>query len=124
MFPTNVACSTEPPLKATADKSIVSGTGEGFSACGIPSSTDTVTVTASGGRAPYTYAWNRQGAAAQYGPWVCGSPSSNATKWSAPGSVCDPASPSIETWRCTVTDAIGREEIVDVDVQIIWNNIS
>lgn len=107
---------------ATADKSLVESSGSGAAACGTVGSTDSVTVTPENGVAPYTYSWARVGAAAQYGPWVCNSPTSNVTSFSAPGSVCDPASPTTETWRCTVTDNVGREVTVDVDVRIRWTN--
>lgn len=117
-------CGDE-PLAASADKSSVSGSGSGFSGCGNPGSTDVVTVTASGGLAPYTYAWARVSAQASSGPYQASAPTSNATAFTdADNNVCDNDLVSDETWRCTVTDALSRTDTVDVTVTLTWVNLS
>lgn len=125
MFPLNVACSTEQPLAASGNKTLVSGNGSGFTPCGDPGTTDVVTVTASGGRAPYTYAWARVGGAASSGPYQAASPTSNATSFSdASNNVCASDVITDETWRCTVTDDLGREAVHDVTVRLTWTDLS
>lgn len=113
------------PLKASGDKSLVTGGGSGFSPCGDPGSTDLVTITASGGVPPYSYAWAQVGGNADSGPYAANSPTSNATSFSdANSQVCDADTITDETWRCTVTDNDGRTATRDVTVRLTWANLS
>ncbi len=105
----------------SANETAVSGDDSGFAACGDPGSTNIVTVTPSGGTAPYTYAWARVGGAADSGPYQANAPTSAATSFSdVNSSVCDADVNSTETWRCTVTDDDTNELTVDVEVTLIW----
>lgn len=109
----------------SADKASVSGSGSGFSACGDPGATDVVTVTPTGGTAPYTYAWARVGAAATSGPYQAVNPTGAATAFTdVDSSVCDGDATPSETWRCTVTDNDARELTVDVTVTLTWTNLT
>ena len=112
-------------FSATADKASVSGNGSGFSPCGDPGTTDTVTVTPVGGKTPYTYAWARVGAAADSGPYQATAPSSNVTAFSdVDSSVCEADVNSTEVWRCTVTDDELDTVTVDVNVTLLWADLS
>lgn len=112
-------------LKVSANKASVSGSGSGFSPCGNPGNTDSVTVTASGGRAPYTYAWARVGSAASSGPYQANAPTAATTVFSdVDSSVCAADVTNSETWRCTVTDDDGYTATVDVDVTLTWADLT
>lgn len=73
--------------------------------------TNTVTVTPSGGLAPYTYAWTRISGDTST---TCNSPSSASTNWSATVGAVNPDRNS--TWRCRVTDS--ASQIFDVNVSV------
>jgi hypothetical protein len=110
---------------ASADKASVSGSNSGSSPCGNPGNTDIVTVTAQGGTAPYTYAWSRVGAAADSGPYQANAPTSNATSFSdVDSSVCDADLDSTEQWCCTITDSDSNVVTVDVNVTLLWTDLS
>lgn len=112
-------------LSASADKASVSGSGSDFSACGDPGNTDTVTVTPSGGKSPYTYAWARVGAAADSGPYQANAATSAATAFSdVDSTVCTADINSDETWRCTVTDDNSQTATVDVTVTLTWTDLT
>jgi hypothetical protein len=79
----------------------------------------TPTVTATGGTAPYTYAWT----------WVVGgtgitivSPTASATRFSGTNALDGTVKSG--TARCTVTDDVAAEVYVDVAVQLRWPSIA
>lgn len=112
-------------LSASASTSLCLGSDSGFAACGDPGSTNSVTVTASGGKAPYTYAWARVGAAADSGPYQAAAPTAATTTFSdVDSSVCDADINTDETWRCTVTDDNSQTATVDVTVRLLWADLS
>lgn len=113
------------PITLTVDDSTPNSSGSGFAACGDPGTTGTVTVTPSGGTAPYTYAWARVGAAADSGPYQASAPSAATTAFSdVDSTVCTADVNSSETWRCTVTDDNGRQATIDVTVTLTWTDLS
>lgn len=119
------ASVAQEPLSLARDKSLVTGSGSGFTPCGDPGSTDIVTMTASGGKAPYSYAWAQVGGSASSGPYAASAPTSNATAFvDANSQVCDGDAVTDETWRCTVTDDDGKTATNDVTVRLTWANIS
>ena len=74
--------------------------------------TNSVTITASGGVAGYTYAWTRISGSA----FSISNASAATVTWSY--SVAAP-NDTTETWRCTVTDSALSTTTVDVTVQIV-----
>lgn len=111
-------------LVASVDNANPSSNGSGFATSGDPGTTPAVTVTAAGGVAPYSYAWARVGAAAQYGPYEAVTPTSNVTTFKdQDDNVTELATNPDETWRCTVTDDNGSTAIADVTVTLTWTNL-
>ena len=78
--------------------------------------TATVTVTATGGTAPYTYAWTRVSGDSAI---LCTQPALAATQFQANMAK---NSDRIATWRCTVTDDAAAVRTVDVQVLITYSN--
>lgn len=114
------ASVTAEPLTLSLDKSSVSGSGTGPSTCGNPGSTDTATATASGGTAPYTYAWTRSGGAAT-SPHQANAATSSFTAFSnVSSSACDGDLVTSETWKCTVTDANSQTAFDTVTTNLTW----
>lgn len=112
-------------FRLTASETIVTGSDSGFTPCGNPGNTNSVTVSTVGGTAPFTTAWARVGAAADSGPYQANSPTSLTTSFSdADSSVCEADVTTDETWRCTVTDDRGYEATVDVTVRLLWSDLS
>jgi hypothetical protein len=76
-----------------------------------PITTNVVTASATGGSAPYSYAWAKE--SGDVG-WTVNSPSSAATSFKAAS--VSPGAGTTATMRCTVTDARGATGTVDVSV--------
>jgi hypothetical protein len=74
-------------------------------------STNTTTVTPTGGANPYTYAWTL--ITSDGGTWSIQNPTSATTKFTCAGVV--PNSDQTATFRCTVTDNVGGTGTVDVE---------
>lgn len=92
-----------PPLSASVSPSTATATTTG----GGTITTNSVTVTPSGGQAPYTYAWSR----------IVGTRSSVTASTSATTAFrCTLATEDevADEWRCTVTDNFGSTATVDV----------
>lgn len=103
-----IDCGSGSALSASIDPAYVTGARSG------PSqrvSTNLATVTVSGGKAPYSYAW---GAVTD---WQISSPTSAATTFSA---VIAPGGDKSDNFACTVTDARGDSVIVNV-VATVFN---
>lgn len=84
---------------------------------GGTATTNTVTVTASGGTSPYTYAWTKKSG----DTLTVNSPTSNATTFSGtPGA----GNAFISTYTCTITDSAGSPATFDVDIAITITDIS
>ena len=87
----------------------VSAVGSGASAGSTTVFTNSVTTTATGGTAPYSYAWARTSGSTS---WSINSPSSASTRFSilvAPSAVED------GEFECTVTDARGRTGTISIN---------
>lgn len=72
--------------------------------------TGTTTATPTGGQAPYTYSWARVGA----GSGTPTAPTAATTAFTRGMGLGETAD---ETFRCTVTDALGATATADVDAQ-------
>ncbi len=105
MFPLNVvAAAYIKPLTVVITPSSVAGSSN-FP----PVVTNPATATPDGGKAPYSYAWTKVTGSA---PSQADSPSASSTTFSStqlPGLIN-------ETWKCTVTDAVGFTAEDEVDV--------
>jgi hypothetical protein len=75
--------------------------------------TDSVTVTATGGTAPYTYAWARIA-----GSTLIAATSTTAATTTFTGTTLVSGTTYDSTFRCTVTDAAAATKTVDVVVSI------
>ena len=93
----------------TVEASPISAVGSGFVAGPVSVKTNTITVTATGGTAPYTYAWTRVSGPAGFNIL---SPTSNATRFAI---TLDQGEDATALFRCTVTDARARTGTVDVE---------
>jgi hypothetical protein len=92
----------------TVDVSPISAIGSGFSNSTVTVTTNLVTATASGGTAPYTYAWTRVSGATGF---TATSPSQAASRFAIDLAMNDNAD---ATFRVTATDARGRTGTADV----------
>jgi len=72
--------------------------------------TNSVTVTPSDGVGPYTYMWFR--ASSSNNQESVSSPTNQTVTWSVPG----PAPFTTATWNCVVTDSLGDQAAVSVQV--------
>ena len=116
---------------AWQDITLSGGGGSGLSAIASPGSatgavtnsslftvvtSNSVTVTATGGTAPYTYAWTR----------VSGDSAPTPSSYTAAGVYWSASvgrdQERTATWRCTVTDAALDTATVDVGVTLIHNS--
>ena len=70
-------------------------------------------TTITGGVAPYTQQWTRQSGGT---PTISSAAALNPT-WSE---VVSDLSPSVSTWRCTVTDAVSATASTDISVTLTW----
>ena len=94
-------------LAASVSPSFASGQGTG----GGPFTSGTVTVTASGGTAPYAYAWTKKSG----DTLTVNSPTANATTFTGTPGVDDAL---VAVYTCTVTDDVSATVTVDVSVTI------
>jgi len=85
--------------------------GYGYSKGSITISTNSVTVTVSGGVAPYTFAWT--GAS---GAWTIINPTSDTTAFRR--SSVGAGTNDSRTFTCTVTDANGATSSITVDAYV------
>ena len=107
-------------FSAVADDMTPSGSASGASPTGLVTS-DTTTVTPTGGTPPYTYAWAQgPGGASASGPFTPGAPNADATNWSDTVTEFETA----EDWTCTVTDDDSNETTVTVAVSLNWTDTS
>lgn len=116
------ASSTEPPstglaasaanisttLNATASPSSVTKSG-----AGTPQTTASVTVTPTGGTAPYTYSWVRNS-----GSTSIAVDSATAATTTFTGTSLASGTTYSAVFRCTVTDNVAATKTVDVNVEI------
>lgn len=96
----------------TVDAAPINAVGSGSSAADIDVTTNEVTATASGGTAPYTYAWTELGGS---GSWAILSPSSATTRFRA-YDVTDGGLVA-SNFECTATDSRGRTGSVIVTAE-------
>lgn len=75
--------------------------------------TDSATVTPSGGTGPYTYAWAY---VSGYASFTTNSPTSATTTWT--GSITLPGQDRSAVYRCTVTDSLAATASVTIGVSI------
>jgi len=102
-------------LTAYADRSGVGGTRVGV---GMVTSNFPIVITASGGTAPYTYAWTKRSGDAISAI----TPSSNSTYFNA--TITELGQTLTATFRCTVTDSAGSPATFDVDVAVGLSEIT
>ncbi|MGN7160831.1 hypothetical protein [Sphingomonas sp. SAFR-052] len=96
-----------PDVTAAANPASVFGTGR------FPTiTTASTTVSASGGKAPFAFAWALVDA---IGSWEATSPAAATTAFRCTTAIED--EPQDATFRCTVTDANGKTATVDVTAQ-------
>ena len=102
-------------LSATASPGSATGAVTNSSLFTVVTS-NSVTVTATGGTAPYTYAWTR----------VSGDSAPTPSSYTAAGVYWSASvgrdQERTATWRCTVTDAALDTATVDVGVTLIHNS--
>lgn len=101
---------TAPSFTVTVDRGIVQGAQA--TSVTSPVVTASVTATASGGSAPYAYAWTLVSDDGLGGTWTAQYPSSAGTTFKA--SAVPATGSSTATFRCTVTDARGAVQTIDV----------
>ena len=105
---------------ASASDTTPSGSGSGASETGFVTS-NTTTITPSGGTAPYTYAWAQgPGLPASSGPYNAVAATSATTAFNDTVSALDAS--STEDWTCTVTDDDLNETTVTVSVTLSWTD--
>lgn len=98
-------------VAVAASPSFATGATAGFSTV----TTNSVTVTATGGNEPYVYAWTLL--SDDGGSWGAVSPASATTVFAC-GDVLD-GEQFTATFRCTVTDTFGATGTVDVAANVI-----
>lgn len=98
----------------TATASPASVTGFAALAGSATITTNSTTVTPSGGSAPYTYAWAKNSGTG--GTWSIASATSDTTKFTCSGVAGDTDYTAI--FRCTITDATGGTATVDVQADV------
>jgi len=100
--------------RLTVNANTASGSNSGSAFSG-PVTTGTPGTTASGGIAPYTYAWEyRSGSSV---PILSGSFTDQNPTW---GNSDTPDGISAATWRVTATDSVGSTAFRDITVQLTW----
>lgn len=75
---------------------------------------NSVTITVTGGTAPYTYSWAR--VSGDVGPAISSTSAATVT-WSETNS---PVLTHTAVWRCTVTDSGNLSSTADVNVELAW----
>jgi len=104
---------------ASVSDSTPSGSNSGAAPSGSVTS-NTTTVTPSGGTAPYTYAWTINGSPATSGPFTCTAPTGATTAWNATVGALD--ADKNEVWKCTVTDDDANTTEINVTVTLTWTD--
>lgn len=102
------------PLIASASPDTTYGNGGGFGVKTV--TTDTSTVSVSGGSPPYTYAWSRISGATVFNPTAASAATSAFSRTSLPVGGNDTA-----TFICTVTDALGRTAVTNSVIATVEN---
>jgi hypothetical protein len=100
-------------LEAHVTPSSVSGAYNGSSSSAQNITTGNVLGSATGGRAPYSYAWTQEGASAD--TWTIGSPATATTNFTATN--IGPGSIAFAQFRLTVTDAAALSSFTIVDAE-------
>lgn len=95
-------------LSVTVDRQLCQGAQSSPGAAPVVTSSSTATAT--GGSAPYTYAWTPVSDDGLGGTWSAQQPNAAGTTFHA-SSVLDQ---SVATFRCTATDARGATGTIDV----------
>lgn len=104
-------------MVATVSPAEATDSVSGFPPTAITATSNTVTVTAQGGLAPYTYAWTKTD-----GDTVTvTAPTSNATAFTETE---PPGVTFYATYRCTVTDSTGKTASVEVPVRLSFVDLS
>ncbi len=124
ILPALLAVCGGEPLTLEISQSSLSGSDDGFGLCSpAPVSTSSsTTVTASGGKAPYTYAWTLSGGAADGGPFTPSNVNGASTAFS--DTRCDNHINNTEVWLCTVTDDLGAQKSISCTVTLTWADLS
>ena len=107
------ALSTTPDLTASVSPGAVNTQTTNSTATSAP-----VTVTASGGTPPYTYAWTRVSGASTI---TADSATAATTTFSCTG--LDPSEVNEAVFRCTVTDSAGSPDTATVDVSVRFERL-
>ncbi|MCA0366815.1 MAG: hypothetical protein LCH57_01970 [Proteobacteria bacterium] len=107
----NAELSTGGGFRASSNVLSVSGDRVGAGSV----TTDAVTISATGGGAPITYAWTQ--VSGDFGAWTILSPSSASTQFRTV--VSTPGTGRLASFACRVTDASGRVDTVIVPAAVI-----
>lgn len=98
------------------------GTASGAAASGTVVSESGGVASAEGGAGGYTYSWAIVSTAQGPAPSIISGGDTNNPTWRALAVV--DGTPSISTWRVTVTDAVGNTDTFDITVTLTWINLS
>jgi len=98
----------------------VTGAASGPHPSGVVTSTTSPNTSPSGGTSPYTYAWSVVSTSSGTTPTISSYTAQNPI-WSI--GVAD-GTPSVSTWKVTVTDAHSSTASATITVTLTWTNIS